>query len=250
MRADHTPPQPDMDSIGPDHGLSLDRRRMLIKGGLSGFLLPMLLMSAQPVGAQSTAPTPPRILVFGDSLTEGFGLSPRDGLVPSLGRWLRARGHVSTLRNAGLSGDTTYGGRVRINWSLRRGQDAVIIELGANDLLMGWAVADIEKNLDVILDRAKAGGRPVLLVGIAPPDDNQPKAEAIRAMWQRLALRHDVLLIADLYAPIWASPGSKRAALLQKDGLHLSAKGVDLVVDQLLGPKVIQLLDEIRPQRP
>jgi acyl-CoA thioesterase-1 len=107
------------------------------------------LLAATPAMAE-----PLRILAFGDSLTEGYGLPPKDGLVPQLQKWLTARGHDVQILNGGLSGDTAAGGRVRIGYSLARNRpDAVIVELGANDLLMGFAPAMVEENLGSILTR-------------------------------------------------------------------------------------------------
>ncbi|AGT09729.1 GDSL-type esterase/lipase family protein [Paracoccus aminophilus] len=208
---------------------------------LLGFALAAVL------AAQALAETP-RILAFGDSITEGYGLGPDDGLVPELNRWLKRHGYKADLVNAGLSGDTTYGGRVRIGWSLREGADAVIVELGGNDLIMGWKIRDIEKNLDAIITQAKAKGRPVLLVGITPPEGfTKTSGAAVREMWDRLAARHEVLLLPDLYAPLWAVPlDEARRSLLQKDGVHLSKQGVRLVVTQELGPAVARLIDATR----
>ena len=118
------------------------------------------LLAAAPAMAE-----PLRILAFGDSLTEGYGLPPGDGLVPQLQKWLTARGHDVQILNGGLSGDTAAGGRVRIGYSLARNRpDAVIVELGANDLLMGFAPAMVEENLDSILTKAGRGDRALLLV--------------------------------------------------------------------------------------
>lgn len=203
--------------------------------------------------AQDETSRPIRILVFGDSLTEGYGLPPDQGLVAQLQRWLEARGADAQAINAGLTGDTSYGGRIRIKWALRHRPDAVVVELGANDFLMGWALPDIEKNLDVIIRQAKAGGRPVLLVGITPPKAMQGvDPDDIAAMWHRLAARHETLLLPDLYAPVWAASGAKTGAgdaeHLQKDGLHLSAKGVEQAIAQGLGPQVLALIAKARAQ--
>lgn len=185
----------------------------------------------------------PRVVIFGDSLTEGFGLPPEDGLVPALDRWLEAQGQGAHLVNAGLSGDTTYGGRVRIGAALRRGADAVVVELGGNDLLGGFEPAATEANLDAILTRAgrdrMGRPRPVLLVGIAVP--GHPKAAQWAEIWPRLAARHDALLLADLYAPITGA--ADPFALLQPDRLHPNAQGVEKLVEHL-GPKLLELLDK------
>lgn len=95
--------------------------------------------AALALARPATARTLPRILCFGDSLMAGFGLPRPEGLVPQLSGWLAAAGHPADLIDAGLSGDTTYGGRVRIQVSMRRNRpDAVIVELGGNDMLRRW----------------------------------------------------------------------------------------------------------------
>lgn len=189
---------------------------------------------------------PPRVVAFGDSLTEGYGLPPEKALVARLQGWLDARDLPALIVNEGLSGDTTYGGRVRIGWALRRSADAVIVELGGNDILAGLPLKDVEKNLDSIIAQAQGGGRPVLLVGIAPP---QKKISADRdmlvAMWDRLATRHQVLLLPDLYGPLWTLPETDWPRYVQADQVHLSAEGVQLVIDSGLGPRVADLLAQI-----
>lgn len=189
----------------------------------------------------------PRIVMFGDSLTEGFGLRPRDNLVTQSQNWLAARDIPARLVNQGLTGDTTYGGRIRITWALRGGADGVVVELGANDVLMGFPLAGIEQNLDAILSRAGTNGRPVLLVGLAPPESRtKTDRKAIVALWQRLAERHGAILLPDLYAPIWRSSPRAQRELLQQDGLHMSAKGVAVVVEEAMGPKLAELIGKVR----
>lgn len=191
----------------------------------------------------------PRVVIFGDSLTEGYGLSPDKGLVPALDRWLAAQGREAHLVNAGLSGDTTYGGRARINAALRRGADAVVVELGGNDMMGGIDAKAAEANLDAILTRAghdrMGRPRPVLLVGIAAPD--HPRAAEWAALWPRLAARHDTLLLADLYTPITGA--SDPFVLLQPDRLHPNAGGVEALAEHM-GPKLLELLDQIEKAAP
>ncbi|WP_246449256.1 arylesterase [Paracoccus amoyensis] len=192
----------------------------------------------------ATAQAPTRLLIFGDSLTEGYGLRPGDGLVPRLQDYLDAHNRPTVVLNGGLSGDSTYGGRVRIGWSLTRHRpDAVVIELGGNDMLMGWDVRAAETNLDVILQDARAGGRPVLLVGVHPVDGDAKWRQSWIDLWPRLAERHGALLLPDLYAPLTFAPKDRQRDLVLADGIHPSAKGVELMV-QVLGPAVIALLDQ------
>lgn len=186
----------------------------------------------------------PRIVAFGDSLTEGYGLPKSDGLVPVLQGWLAARGTPARIINHGLSGDTTYGGRIRIHWALRGGADAVMVQLGGNDMLLGWSAAQAEANLDAILATAGAENRPLLLVGIHAPGRRQAWRQQWVAIWPRLARRHGALLLPDLYAPLAAIPADERAPFLQADGIHPSAKGVGLLVDHL-GPQVQALIARV-----
>ncbi|KGJ06689.1 acyl-CoA thioesterase-1 [Paracoccus halophilus] len=196
-----------------------------------------ILLAATPVAADTI-----RILAFGDSLTEGYGLPRRDGLVPQLRNWLQARGHDVTVLNGGLSGDTTAGGRVRIGYSIARHRpDAVIVELGGNDLLLGFSPALVEDNLDSILDQAGRDGKPLLLVGIASPDHDASQRREWLEIWPRLARRHDALLMENLYQPLFDLPGEGYKTMLQDDGLHASAEGVALIVESL-GPRVEELI--------
>ncbi|MEF9602509.1 arylesterase [Paracoccus sp. PXZ] len=208
-------------------------------------LVLILALAAAPMAAA----TPLRILAFGDSLTEGYGLPRKDGLVPQLQNWLRARGHDVLVLNGGLSGDTTAGGRVRIGYSLARHKpDAVIVELGGNDLLMGFAPAMVEDNLDSILGQAGKAGRPLLLVGIASPDHDDPLRRDWAEVWPRMAAQHDALLMENLYQPLFDLPGEGYKTMLQPDGLHASAEGVGLIV-QSLGPKVEALIEKAKARR-
>lgn len=222
----------------------------LISGTRRAFLAGAATAALASMAGAAVAPLPPRVVVFGDSLTAGYGIGPEHALVTQLQNWLDARSLPALMVNEGLSGDTTFGGRVRIHWALRHPADAVIVELGANDFLAGLALRDSEKNLDAIIMRAKRGGLPVLLVGIAPPQRvMQAPRDQVIAMWSRLAHRHQVLLLPDLYGPLWNMPESEWPRFLQQDHTHLSPDGVRLVVDSDLGPKTAQLLDQVTQRR-
>lgn len=218
--------------MSPHRALPVLSRRLLMGAALGA-------LASRAAGLPAGLP---RILAFGDSLTAGHGLKPGEGLVPRLGDWLERQGRPARILDAGLSGDTTYGGRVRIGWSLRQGADAVIVQLGGNDMLMGISPQRAEANLDAILTRAAgAAGRPLLLVGIRSPDGH-PQGREWAALWPRLAARHGCLLLADLYAPLAAVPAAARGQYLLADGLHPSARGIDLIVPAL-GPKVLELME-------
>ncbi|MEZ5912689.1 MAG: arylesterase [Paracoccaceae bacterium] len=190
---------------------------------------------------------PLRVLAFGDSLTQGYGLDPGEGLVPVLEAWLRARGHDVTLINAGVSGDTTAGGKARIGWALGEGADAVIVALGGNDMLRGLPPAEARANLDAVL--AAVAPRPVLLVGLSAPGNFGPEYKAeFDAVYPDLAAAHGALLLPDLLSPLTGQADQVAVLrdLMQPDGIHPNAKGVTLVVEAL-GPRVEELLARVAP---
>ena len=196
-----------------------------------------LCLAAGPALAE-----PATLVALGDSLTQGYGLPPEDGLVPQLQRWLDAQGAEVKLVNAGVSGDTTAGGRARLGWTLTPEVDALMIALGGNDLLRGLPPEETRANLEAMLAEAQGRGLPVLLVGLPAPGNYGPDyAAAFDAIWPELAARYDALLVPDMLAPIDSLPPEARAGLVQADGLHPTAAGVALEVEQL-GPKLLDLL--------
>ena len=108
---------------------------------------------------------PIRLLVLGDSLSAGYGLPHADGFEVQLQQALHARGYDVSIIDGAVSGDTTAGGRARLDWVLADGADAAIVELGANDGLRGVDPKDMDANLTAILDALAAKHMPVLLDG-------------------------------------------------------------------------------------
>jgi len=201
------------------------------------------LAAAVVIGAAGAAAEPVTIAALGDSLTQGYGLPEADGLVPQLQGWLDAQGAGVRLVNAGVSGDTTAGGLSRIGWTLTPEVDALIVALGGNDLLRGIDPAVSRRNLEGILQAARAAGVPVLLAGLpAPPNYGPDYKAAFDAIWPELAAEYDAILVGNLLGPLADAvrDGTGPGTLLQPDGLHPSAEGVRLVVEAL-GPKVLDL---------
>lgn len=185
--------------------------------------------------------------MLGDSLTQGYGLPAAEGLVPQLQAWLAARGHDVIVINAGVSGDTTAGGRARLDWTLADQPAAVIVALGGNDLLRGIDPAASRDNLGAILARLADAGVPALLVGMPAPGNYGPEfREAFAAMYPELAAEYGALLHPDLLAPITARlmAGQGIDELMQADRIHPNAEGVRLVVEAL-GPAVEALLARV-----
>lgn len=183
------------------------------------------------------------LMALGDSLTHGYGLPEAEGFVPRLQAWLRGRGHDVTVINAGVSGDTTQGGRARLDWSLTPEVDAVIVELGGNDLLRGIDPATSRANLDAILTELSARGLPVLLAGLpAPLNYGEDWKAEFDAMFPDLAEAHGAILYENFLAGIGGLEDREAArALMQADGVHPNAAGVEKVVAGI-GPAVEALI--------
>jgi acyl-CoA thioesterase I len=190
-------------------------------------------------GLAFAAPAPPRLLVLGDSLSAGYGLPHDDGFEVQLQEALKAQGHDVSIIDGAVSGDTSAGGRARLDWTLADGADVAIVELGANDGLRGLDPKDMEANLTAILDALAAKHIPVLLTGMYAPPNFGPEYEAaFRAVFDRLGKRPGVL-----YDPFFLEGVAMHPELIQADGLHPNAEGVKREVARLL-PLVEQLLAE------
>lgn len=178
-----------------------------------------------------------RLVAIGDSLTHGYGVPQGQGFVPQLQQWLRDNGADVRVVNMGVSGDTTEGGRARLGWALADGADAVIIELGGNDLLRGIDPARSRTNLDAMIAELSGRGIPVLLAGLAAPlNYGQDYKDAFDGMYPELAELHGAILYPDFVGALAGADG-----VMQDDGIHPNAKGVALIVADL-GPKVLRLL--------
>lgn len=186
------------------------------------------------------------IAALGDSLTQGYGLPVEDGFVPQLEAWLQEKGAEVEVINAGVSGDTTAGGLSRVAWTLTPDVDAMIVNLGGNDLLRGIDPAVSRANLDGILQIAAEAEVPVLFVGLDAPRNYGTEYEAaFEAIYPDLAREYGVELYADFFAPLTlgANLDTARGAYMQADGIHPNTQGVSMIVDGI-GPAVLDLIGE------
>jgi len=183
----------------------------------------------------------PRIVALGDSLTAGYGLEPREGLVPQLQRWLDAHGADRfEVVNRGFSGNTTAGGRARLEWALAGGAKAVVLELGANDMLLGIDPSETRSNLDALLAGLAARELPVLLIGVRSAATFGPGYQrAFDAIYPDLAEQYGTVFDPHFFDGVIGEP-----AFFQADGLHLNAAGIARVVDRL-GPLVLELIARV-----
>ncbi len=202
----------------------------------------LVLLLALLLAAPLRAAEPVRVVAIGDSLTAGYGLPANEGFLPQLAHWLAQNGAPGVeLVNMGVSGDTSAGGRARLDWALaEEGADAVILALGGNDLLRGVPPEETRRNLDAMLAELTSRGLPVLVIGIEAPGNFGPDYKAgFDAIFPELAEEHGALLAWwDLQRL------ADRPEMIQEDGLHPSAAGVARLVERL-GPAVLELVDQV-----
>ena len=204
---------------------------------LAGKVMVAFLLIAAPADADDLT-----VLALGDSLTQGFGLPEEDGFVPQLETWLRGQGADVRVINGGVSGDTTAGGAARVAWSLTPDVDAMIVALGANDMLRGIDPNVSRENLAKILQVGRDRDVPMLLIGQKAPANFGPEyKDAFDAMFPDLAEAFDVPLAPDFFAGLEGVEIARWPEFFQPDGLHPNATGVSRIVDAL-GPIVIKTL--------
>ena len=193
---------------------------------------------------QTPGQAPVHVVALGDSLTAGLGLAVKEGFVPRLQAALAAKGVIADIANAGVSGDTASDGLERLDWSVPAGTDAVIVELGANDMLRGIDPRVTRNALDAILTRLAERHIAVMLRGMkAAPNLGAEYGEAFDSIYTDLAAKHAVLLY-----PFFLDGVAANAALIQSDGLHPNAAGVDAIVGRIL-PKTEELIARVRAQK-
>jgi acyl-CoA thioesterase-1 len=197
----------------------------------------------ETTAAPAYAQIPVKMVALGDSLTAGYGLPDKDGFVPQLQAALSAKGVAAEVQNAGVSGDTASDGLARLDWSVPDGTEAVILELGANDMLRGINPDVTRKALDAILSRLTQRHIAVLLCGMrAAPNLGPDYVQEFERIYPDLAAKYGVPLYPFFLDGVAADP-----KLTQHDGLHPNAAGVGIIVGRIL-PKVQELIAGIQAQ--
>lgn len=202
-------------------------------------ILALLTMISLPAAAE-----PLRIIAFGDSLSAGFQL-PADASFPAqLEARLKNDGYDARVVNASVSGDTTRGGLARVSYALRDGGDLMILELGANDMLLGFDPATTRGNLEKIIGAAEEKGVAVLLAGmLANANFGEEQKKAFDAIFPDLSARRGLPLYPFFLEGV---VGEKGMTLV--DGLHPSRAGVARIVAGV-APLVEKRLDSLRSTR-
>jgi len=190
----------------------------------------MLLLLVMLVFVQAAQADPPRILILGDSISAAHGMATEAGWPALLGERLAARGHPHEVVNASIGGDTTSGARSRLPAELERHDPAIVIlQIGGNDGLRGLSPQAMERNLDAMIEQARAAGSRVLLAAIRlPPNYGDAYVSRFREAYARVAERHDIAFLPRILAGF-----EDRRELMLEDGIHPSAAGQHRVLDNV-----------------
>ncbi|WP_426327934.1 arylesterase [Pedobacter sp. R-06] len=178
------------------------------------------------------------ILFFGTSLTAGYGLDPTEAYPALIQNRIDSLQMPYKVINGGLSGETSAGGKGRIDWLLKQRVDVFVLELGANDGLRGLPVSQTVKNLQAIIDRVKAKypDAKMVLAGMqVPPNMGAKYAADFKNMFPDLAKKNQMALIPFLLDKVGGVP-----ELNQADGIHPTAQG-----DKILAENVWVVLKDL-----
>lgn len=189
-------------------------------------------------GATSADDADIQILALGDSLTAGYGLPAGEGFTDQLEVWLNERTEQSVrVVNGGVSGDTSTGGRSRMDWALspiNGGRpDLVVLELGANDALRGVSPDITRENIEAMVKTLTERNIPVLIAGmLASPSWGPDYEESFNSIYPDMSEKYDVPLY-----PFFLDGVATIEKLNQDDGLHPTAEGVAIIVGKI-GPMI------------
>lgn len=188
------------------------------------FLLLLVLTAVAPAHAART------ILVFGDSLSAGYGLPTGSGWVSLLQQRLKRDRLDYTVVNASISGETTLGGRNRIVAALAEHQPAVVIvQLGGNDGLRGNSIEETRRNLIAIVEASRKAGAKVLVVGMRiPPNYGQVYTRRFEALFAEVARQQNASLV-----PFMLQGFADKREWFQSDGIHPAVEAQPRILDNI-----------------
>jgi len=189
-------------------------------------ILGLLIMLISSV----TAVAQPTLLVVGDSISAGYGLTTEQGWVALLQKKLLAERLNYQVVNASLSGDTSAGGLARLDKALTQTQPQwVLIELGANDGLRGLSPVAMKANLtQMVIHAQKAGAKVLLLAMKLPPNYGKRYLETFYQVYPQLAIELNIPLV-----PFILEEVALKKELMQADGLHPNAHGQPLIMEKV-----------------
>ncbi|GAB3642860.1 arylesterase [Spirosoma arcticum] len=179
------------------------------------------------------ASTKKTVLFFGNSLAAGYGVEPSQAFPALIGEKIDSAGLNYTVVNAGLSGETTAGGKSRIGWVLRQPVAVFVLELGGNDGLRGLPLSATRQNLQAIMDtvRRKSPQATIVLAGMQiPPNLGTDYTREFRELFKELADKNKAILIPFLLESVGGVP-----KLNQSDGIHPNPAGHKIVAETVWG---------------
>lgn len=189
--------------------------------------------ATSPKPSQDPASTKKTVLFFGNSLAAGYGVEPSQAFPALIGQKIDSAGLNYTVVNAGLSGETTAGGKSRIGWVLRQPVAVFVLELGGNDGLRGLPLAATRQNLQAIMDtvRQKSPQAIIVLAGMQiPPNLGTEYTREFRELFKQLADKNKAILIPFLLEDVGGIP-----KLNQADGIHPNPAGHKIVANTVWG---------------
>jgi acyl-CoA thioesterase-1 len=189
-----------------------------------------MVLIVSSAAAAADAPSAPTLLVFGDSISAGYGIRVDQGWVALLQAKLRQEGYGYQVVNASISGETTAGGLARLPRALALHHPSVIIlELGGNDGLRALPIAQMRDNLARMSALARTAGAAVLLLGMRIPPNYGPQyTEQFRLVYSDLARDEKLPFVPFLLNGIALDPG-----LMQADGIHPNGQGQPKLLDNV-----------------
>ena len=170
-----------------------------------------------------------RIIFFGNSLTAAYGIAPSEGFVALIQEKIDAKNLPYKTINAGISGETTAGGKARIPWILKQPVDVFVLELGLNDLFQGVAPKTSKTNLESIIRQVQESkpGVKIILAGMeAPIQQDKGLGRAFNVIYPNLASTHDVVLIPSFLAEV-----GNISSLNLPDGIHPNSEGHRIIAE-------------------
>ena len=189
------------------------------------------------ISTKSFAENPIKIMLYGDSLMAGYGLSPSENLAAELNRNFETSGSSIIIINASISGNTSKNGLSRLDWSLEDNPSIVILSLGANDMLRGLNPELTMQNLDSIINKFKKNGSIVILAGMLASESMGPKYQSqFDEIYPELAKKYDLI-----FMPFLLDGVALNKKYLQADYKHPNAQGIKIMASNLY-PYIIEAL--------
>ncbi len=174
-----------------------------------------------------------KVLILGDSLTEGYGVTKEESFATLLETKLNKEAKLDvSIVNAGIGGATTAGGLGRLDWHLKTKVTHLMLALGSNDALRGLKPEETYKNLEAIIEKAKSRGLKILLLGAkAPPNYSAKFTQEFDAIYPKLALKYKIPLVDFILDGVAGNP-----KLNQADGIHPNPDGHKIIANKLFEP--------------